>query len=162
EDLYAADPDAAGKTFCTRGGFVRDIDRFDASFFGIAPREAESMDPAHRLALECAWEAIERAGIAPSALAGSLTGVYLGSVGSDYEPWGGRHGMSGMDGYAYIGRDGSALSGRIAYALGLNGPAVTVSTACSASLVALHLACQALRVDECDLAVCGGSQIMTT
>jgi acyl transferase domain-containing protein/acyl carrier protein len=161
-ELYDADADAPGKTYCTRGGFVRDVDRFDAAFFGIAPREAEAMDPAQRLALECAWEALERAAIRPSELSGSLTGVYFGAVGSDYEPWGGRLGMVGMDGYGFTGRDGSVLSGRISYTLGLQGPSMTVNTACSSSLVALHLACQALRAGECRLALCGGSQVMTT
>jgi acyl transferase domain-containing protein/acyl carrier protein len=160
--LYAADPDVPGKTYCTQGGFVRDVDRFDAAFFGIAPREAESMDPAQRLALECVWEALERAAIRPADLAHSQTGVYLGTVHSDYEPWGGRLGMVGMDGYGFTGRDGSVLSGRIAYTFGLRGPAITINTACSSSLVALHLAMQALRQRECELAICGGSQVMTT
>jgi len=162
DELYDADADAQGKTYCTQGGFVRDVDRFDAGFFGIAPREAEAMDPAQRLALECAWEALERAGIPAAKLSGSLTGVYLGAVGSDYEPWGGRLGMVGMDGYGFTGRDGSVLSGRISYTLGLQGPSITVNTACSSSLVALHLACKALRSGECDLAFCGGSQVMIT
>ena len=162
DELYDADADAPGKTYCTQGGFVRDVDRFDAGFFGIAPREAEGMDPAQRLALECAWEALERAGIPPAELPGILTGVYLGTVGSDYEPWGGRLGMVGMNGYGFTGRDGSVLSGRISYTLGLQGPSITVNTACSSSLVALHLACMALRAGECQLAFCGGSQVMIT
>jgi acyl transferase domain-containing protein len=149
DELYDADADAPGKTYCAQGGFVRDVDRFDAGFFGIAPREAEGMDPAQRLALECAWEALERAGIPPAELSGILTGVYLGTVGSDYEPWGGRLGMVGMNGYGFTGRDGSVLSGRISYTLGLQGPSITVNTACSSSLVALHPACQALRSGEC-------------
>src|SRR5215468_10882719 len=98
-ELYDPDPDAQGKTYCTQGGFVRDVDRFDAGFFGIAPREAEAMDPAQRLALECA-------AIAPAEVSGSLTGVYLGAIATDYEPWGGRLGMAGMDGYGFTGRDG--------------------------------------------------------
>jgi acyl transferase domain-containing protein/acyl carrier protein len=162
DELYSADPDEPGKTYCTRGGFVHDVDRFDAAFFGIAPREAESMDPAQRLALECVWEALERAAIRPAALAQTQTGVYLGTVYSDYEPWGGSRGMAGMDGYGFTGRDGSVLSGRIAYTLGLRGPAITINTACSSSLVALHLAVQALRAGECPLAICGGSQVMST
>src|SRR5579859_4572885 len=98
EELYDADPDAPGKTYCTQGGFIRDVDRFDAAFFGIAPREAESMDPAQRLALECVWEVLERARMRPAELSQTQTGVYLGTVYSDYEPWGGRLGMVGMDG----------------------------------------------------------------
>jgi acyl transferase domain-containing protein/acyl carrier protein len=161
-ELYSADPDAPGKTYCTRGGFVRDVARFDAAFFGIAPREAEAMDPAQRIALECAWEALEHAGIPPTSLASSPTGVYLGTVYSDYEPWGGSRGMSGMDGYGFTGRDGSVLSGRVAYTLGLRGPAITINTACSSSLVAMHLAVAALRSGDCKLAICGGSQVMST
>ena len=162
DELYSADSDEPGKTYCTRGGFVHEVDRFDAAFFGIAPREAERMDPAQRLALECVWEALERAAIRPADLAQSQTGVYLGTVYSDYEPWGGRLGMAGMDGYGFTGRDGSVLSGRISYTLGLRGPAITINTACSSSLVAVHLAVQALRAGECPLAICGGSQVMTT
>src|SRR3954469_4299804 len=162
DELYDPDADAHGKTYCAQGGFVRDVDRFDAGFFGIAPREAEGMDPAQRLALECAWEALERAAIAPAELAGSLTGVYLGAIATDYEPWGGRLGSDGLDGYVFTGRDSSVMSGRISYTLGLQGPAITVNTACSSSLVALHLACQALRAGECNLAFCGGSQVMIT
>ncbi|HVH45246.1 MAG TPA: SDR family NAD(P)-dependent oxidoreductase, partial [Labilithrix sp.] len=160
--LYDPDPETKGKTYSTRGGFLRGIDRFDAGFFGITPREAAGMDPAQRLVLECVWNALERAGIRPADLRQSNTGVYFGAVGSDYEPWGGRSGMDGMDGYAFTGRDGSVLSGRVSYTLGLQGPAITVNTACSSSLVALHLACQALRAGECDLALCGGAQVMTT
>ncbi|HWU87984.1 MAG TPA: type I polyketide synthase, partial [Kofleriaceae bacterium] len=162
DELYDANADAVGKTYCAQGGFVRDVDRFDAGFFGIAPREAEGMEPAQRLALECVWESLERAGIPPAELSGSLTGVYLGTVATDYEPWGGRRGMAGIDGYVFTGRDSSVLSGRVSYTLGLQGPSMTVNTACSSSLVSLHLASQALRAGECDLAFCGGSQVMIT
>lgn len=162
EALFATDPDAPGRTYCGEGGFVDGVDQFDPEFFGIAPREAEGMDPAQRLVLECVWEALERAGIPPAELLQSQTGVYLGAVGTDYEPWGGSQGMAGMDGHTFTGRDSSVLSGRVSYTLGLQGPAMTVNTACSSSLVALHLACKALRSGECDLALCGGSQVMTT
>lgn len=161
-ELYSPDPEAEGKTYCTQGGFVRGADRFDAEFFGIAPREAVEMDPAHRLALECVWEALERARLRPADLRQTQTGVYLGTVYSDYEPWGGTRGMAGMSGYGFTGRDGSVLSGRISYTLDLQGPAVTINTACSSSLVAVHLACNALYSGECSMAIAGGSQVMAT
>ncbi|XXT63555.1 SDR family NAD(P)-dependent oxidoreductase [Sorangium sp. So ce590] len=159
--VYDPDPEAEGKSYAREGGFVRGIDLFDADFFGISPREAQSMDPQHRLVLETVWEALERAGVRPSALSGSATGVYLGSMGSDY---GALHtvDLKALDGYRGIGSAASILSGRVAYVLGLQGPAITVDTACSSSLVSLHLACTALRQGECDLALVGGVTVMST
>src|SRR5262249_35262402 len=93
EELYSPDPDAPGKTYCTVGGLGRGGDWFGAAFFGIAAREGEAMGPGQRVALECAWELLERAGIPPAEMAEGQTGVYFGGVGSDYEPWGGRRGM---------------------------------------------------------------------
>ena len=117
------------------------------------------MDPQQRLVLEVAWEALERAGVRPSTINELVTGVYLGSMGSDYG-----HGASleDLDGYRGTGQASSVLSGRLAYVLGLQGPAMTIDTACSSSLVALHLACAALRQGECDLALAGGVQVMST
>ena len=152
--LYDPDPAAPGKTYVREGGFIRAVEEFDAGFFGIAPREARSMDPQQRLVLEVAWEALERAAIVPSVLKESLTGVYLGSMGSDYAQ--GALGLSGFDGYQVTGQASSVLSGRLSYVLGLQGPAMTVDTHCSSSLVALHLACTGLRQRECDLALAGG------
>ena len=110
--------------------------------------------------LEVVWEALENAGLQPEALNESSTGVYLGSSGSDYR----RSGISleAMDGYVETGQASSVLSGRVSYALNLQGPAMTVDTACSSSLSALHLACAALRQGECDLALAGGVQVMST
>ncbi|MGK4000975.1 SDR family NAD(P)-dependent oxidoreductase [Sorangium sp. So ce1036] len=159
--LYDPDPEAVGKSYAREGGFVRDVDHFDASFFGISPREAQSMDPQQRLVLEAAWEALERAGMRPSDLSGSATGVYLGSAGSDYGALQGG-GLEDMDGYRMTGNLGSVISGRVAYVLGLQGPAMTVDTACSSSLVALHLACTGLRQRECDVALAGGVTVMST
>jgi len=134
EALYDPDPDARGKSYAREGGFLRDVDQFDAGFFGISPREALSMDPQQRLVLEVAWEALEQAGLRPGELNESSTGVYLGSMGSDYGQ--GNPSLELLDGYVGTGQASSVLSGRVSYALGLQGPAMTVDTACSSSLVA--------------------------
>ncbi len=158
--LYDPDPETLGKSYAREGGFLHGADQFDAGFFGIAPREAVSMDPQQRLVLEVVWEALENAGLQSGALNESSTGVYLGSRGGDYR----RSGISleALDGYVETGQASSVLSGRVSYALNLQGPAMTVDTACSSSLTALHLACTALRQGECDLALAGGVQVMST
>src|SRR5215475_14259056 len=138
------------------GGFLHDVDQFDASFFGIAPREALEMDPQQRLILEAVWEALERAGIRPESLGQSRTGVYLGSMAGDY----GTRSLETTTIWTSTGTTSSVLAGRVSYVLGLEGPAMTVDTACSSALTAVHLACQGLRQGECDLALAGGVQVM--
>ncbi|MEU6994020.1 type I polyketide synthase, partial [Streptomyces sp. NPDC046465] len=161
ESLYHPDPANYGTSYVRHGGFVDDAGSFDADFFGISPREALAMDPQQRLMLETSWELFERSGIDPVSLKGSRTGVYAGVSSEDYMSQLPRI-PEGFEGHATTGSLTSVISGRVAYNYGLEGPAVTVDTACSASLVAIHLASQALRQRECDLAVAGGVLVLSS
>ncbi len=158
EAFYDRDPDAHGKTYVREAAFVSGVELFDPGFFNISPREAERIDPQHRLLLEASWEALERADVVPASLRASATGVFVGIGQSDYEFMQQRSGL--LDPYTTLGTHGSFAAGRIAFCLGLQGPAMSVDTACSSSLVALHLACQSLRTGECNLALVGGVQVM--
>ncbi|MEU8703383.1 type I polyketide synthase [Streptomyces sp. NPDC048680] len=161
ERLHHPDPGHAGTTYVGEGGFLDGAADFDAAFFGISPREALAMDPQQRLALETAWEAVERAGIDPKSLRGKDVGVFLGTNGQDYIS-AARPVLDRVEGYAGTGNAASVLSGRLAYVLGLQGPAATVDTACSASLVALHWAMRSLRSGECSMVLAGGVTVMSS
>ncbi|WP_174185063.1 hybrid fatty acyl-AMP ligase/type I polyketide synthase [Nocardia barduliensis] len=157
DGLYDPDPAAEGKAYTFRGGYLTQVDEFDAAFFGIGPREAAVMDPQQRLMLELSWEAIERSGRDPRQLQGSMTGVYFGVYSTGYLAAPAPHQLNGQVG---TGLSPSVASGRVAYTLGLHGPAVTLDTACSSAIVAMHLAAQALRAGECDLALAGGATLL--
>jgi acyl transferase domain-containing protein/NADPH:quinone reductase-like Zn-dependent oxidoreductase/aryl carrier-like protein len=158
---FDPDPDAPGKTYSRHGGFLSAIDQFDAPFFGIAPRDARSMDPQHRLLLECVWEAFERAGIPPASQAGSRTGVFVGIATTDYG-WllQDSKGASALDAYFLTGIAPSFIAGRTAHVFGFEGPAVSLDTACSSSLVAVHLACNSLRSGETDVSIAAGANLL--
>ena len=161
QPFYDPTPATLGKTNSRWGGFLEQIDQFDAPFFSIIPREANAMDPQQRLLLEVAWEALEHAGIAPGSLAGTSAGVFVGISTNEYH----RIQFSDaihLDGYAGSGTSMSIAANRLSYLLNLHGPSLAIDTACSSSLVATHMACQSLRNGESSLALVGGVHLMIT
>lgn len=159
DEHYDPQPGVPGRSVSRWGGFIDDVAGFDAEFFGIGDREAAAIDPQHRLMMETAWEAVEHAGMAPSSLAESLTGVFAGLCHDDYTLVTSEAGaMAGP--YGYTCTPYSMASGRIAYALGLRGPALTIDSSCSSGLLAVHLACRSLHEGESDYALAGGCQVI--
>lgn len=160
-DAITEVPTSRWNNYACYGGFLEQVDLFDAQFFGISPREAESMDPQQRLLLEVSWEALEHAGKAPDKLAGSQTGVFIGISNFDYSQL--QFGVNTrLDAYSGTGNAFSIAANRLSYLLDLRGPSWAVDTACSSSLVAVHHACQSLRQGECELALAGGVNLILT
>ena len=161
-DWYDPDRDAPGKMNMRRAGFLADgIDRFDAGFFGIAPREAAGMDPQQRLLLEVAWETLENAALASDRLKNSNSGVFVGLYNNNYTLAGrGSPAPDLIDGWSASGSHTSIAAGRLSYLLDWKGPSLAVDTACSSSLVAVHLAVCSLQSGECDLALAGGVHLL--
>lgn len=161
--FHHASPENPGTSYCPRGSFLEDVDRFDADFFGISPREADEIDPQQRMLLEVSWAAMEDSGVPRSCWLGSRTGVYLGILAMDYTVLHAKTaGTGSINPYYASGKEFSFGAGRIAYTFGLHGPCVMLNTACSSSLMAVHLAGKALRSGECDAALAGGVNLMLT
>nr|POE90200.1 6-deoxyerythronolide-b synthase erya1, modules 1 and 2 [Quercus suber] len=158
DKLYDPDSSVDGTSYCRRGGFLDSVHSYDASFFGISPREAQAMDPIQHLMLEVCWEGFERAGYTQDRLRGSSTGVFIGVSNN------GTTNSTAMDlkGHSIMGSASATISGRLSYVFDLQGPSLTIDTACSASLVATHLACNALRQGECNIALAGGASLLLT
>lgn len=154
ERYFDPEPGKPGKSYCRKGGFIEGVDQFDAGFFGISPLEAATIDPQHRLLLECAWHALEDAGYTDKKLKDSETGVYVGITASEYAKL--LMENNHFNAYYLTSIPLYAAAARISFSLGLRGPALITDTACSSSLAATHLACQALRDHECDQAIAAG------
>ncbi|MEM9272461.1 MAG: type I polyketide synthase [Cyanobacteria bacterium P01_F01_bin.143] len=160
DDYYDRDPEVPGKTYVKEGGFIDQVDQFDAEFFGISPREAINLDPQQRLLLEVSWEALENAGQTWSQLKHSPTGVFMGICTDDYAELSMHQNQKSVNAYSGLGTHRSIAVGRISHLLGLQGPNIQLDTACSTSLVAVHLACQSLRLGESNLALAGGVNLI--
>jgi 3-oxoacyl-(acyl-carrier-protein) synthase/NAD(P)-dependent dehydrogenase (short-subunit alcohol dehydrogenase family)/aryl carrier-like protein len=163
DDFYDPVPGTPGRMYTREGGFLENIDLFDAEFFGISAREASRLDPQHRLLLEVAWEALEDAGQSPEALRGTACGVFTGITTCDYAAVLQEAGaFSQADLFGISGTALNAAPGRVSYTLGLQGPSISIDSACSSSLVAVHQACTALWAKECDVALAGGVNAILT
>jgi acyl transferase domain-containing protein/acyl carrier protein len=160
ERFYDANPATRGRTYSRWGGFIEDVDRFDARLFGISPREAVQLDPQQRVILEVVWEALEEGGLSPADLQDSHTGVFIGTRGSEYFPANGRTDPEDAETYFATGNSLSTLAGRLSYFFGFSGPCFALDTACSSSLVAVHVAVQSLRRGECSAAIAGGVNLI--
>jgi len=157
EALYSAEQNCLGKMSVKRGGFINNVENFDAGFFAMTPREAVSLDPQQRLLMEVVWKLFEDAGVIPADLNGSATGVFIGSTANDYrEMLAEQARESGLDAYYVTGNTASAAAGRISHLYGFNGPSIALDTACSSSLAAVHTACRSLRSGESSLAIAAG------
>lgn len=160
-EFHSPDPDSPGTSYCPRGSFLSDVETFDADFFGISPLEAGEIDPQQRLLLETAWAAMEDSGRPREKWSGSRTGVYAGILAMDYTLLHSKTaGIGSINPYYASGKEFSFAAGRIGYVFGLHGPSMMVNAACSSSLIAVHLACQALRAGECDTALAGGVNLL--
>ncbi|OJZ69086.1 polyketide synthase [Mycobacterium paraffinicum] len=158
DEFYDPQPGVPGRSVCKWGAFLDDVAGFDAEFFGITDNEATAMDPQHRMLLETSWEAIEHGGLTPKTLAGSRTGVFMGLMHDDYQfVHADANALAGP--YGYMGNSFAMGSGRVAYTMGLRGPAMTVDTACSSGLAAVHMACRSLHDGESDIALAGGASV---
>src|SRR5271156_486610 len=158
DEYYDPEPGVPGRSVSKWGSFLDDVYGFDSEFFGIGEREATELDPQHRLLLETSWEAMEHAGLTRERMANSLTGVFVGLTHGDYQLLAAdAHAVEGP--YGFSGNSFSLASGRVAYALGVHGPALTVDTACSSGLTAVHLACRSLHERESDLALAGAATL---
>ncbi|RCX20929.1 thioester reductase-like protein [Anaerobacterium chartisolvens] len=160
EEFYNPSSGIPGKMYTKSGGFLDQVDKFDAAFFGIAPIEAEKIDPQQRLLLEVSYEALENAGQNIDELEGSKTGVFIGISSSDYSEQTISDNLSEIEGYSLTGSMLNVASGRISYAFGFNGPSMSIDTACSSSLVAIKQALTSLYTGECDMALAGGVNLM--
>src|SRR5215467_1460350 len=160
DDYQGSGLDEQERSFCRYAGFLDHVDRFDAEFFGISPREARMIDPQQRLLLQVSWEALEHAGVAPSQISGTDTGIFIGIMSMDYSQYLSDHSL--IDLHTITGHALSSSAGRLSYFLGVHGPSLTIDTACSSSLVSIHQACQSLRMEECHLALAGGVNMILT
>ncbi|MEI7718123.1 MAG: type I polyketide synthase, partial [Mycobacterium sp.] len=159
DDLYDPESGVQGRSVSKWGAFLNDVSGFDPDFFGINEREAIAMDPQHRVLLETCWEAVEQAGRTPASMSGTSTGVFIGMSHDDYAMVTSDAGAFDQA-YAFTGNPFSMASGRVAHALGLHGPALTMDTACSSSMVAVHQACRSLHEGESEMAIAGGVMLM--
>ena len=163
ERFYDAEPGIAGKSIAKRGGFLATLDQFDPQFFGISPREAPYIDPQQRLLLETAWEAIEDAGVVLDMEGGTNIGVFAGVSHNDYQNiQGGATDRSGISAHSPTGSAHSIAANRISYCLNLKGPSMSMDTACSSALTAIHVACEQIHLGRCKMALAGGVTVMIT